>query len=137
MIQGVYGLNIAVKDLEAATQKYEGILGVKPTKFLGEEDFAFPGLKGVLFDVGGFLIHLVTSLTENTSIAKFLNSKGEGLFLLSLRSDNVQQDMDRISSAGTTFVLDKPSSGKFGTVNFIHPKTAHGVQLEIYDPESC
>lgn len=136
MIKGVYGLNIAVKDLDAAVQKYEGLLGMKPVKLLGDEDFAFPGLRGALFDVGGFLIHIVTSVSENTSIAKFLNSKGEGFFLLSLRSDNVQEDVERISQAGSSFVLEKPLSGKFGTVNFIHPKSAHGVQIEVYDPES-
>jgi methylmalonyl-CoA epimerase len=135
MITGVYGMNIAVKDLDAAVKKYEGLLGVKPLKFVGEEEFAFPGLKGAVFDVGGFLIHLVTSVADNTSIAKFLNTKGEGVFLVSLRSDNVQEDTERITEAGAVFVLDKPASGKFGTVNFIHPKSAHGVQMEIYDPE--
>ena len=135
MIQGVYGMNIAVKDLDAAGKKYEGLLGVKPLKFVGEEEFAFPGLKGAVFDVGGFLLHLVTSVADNTSIAKFLNTKGEGVFLVSLRSDNVQEDTERIAGAGAVFVLDQPAKGKFGTVNFIHPKTAHGLQIEVYDPE--
>ena len=136
MIKGVYGMNIAVKDLDAAVKKYEGLLGVKPLKFVGEEEFAFPGLKGAVFDVGGFLLHLVTSVADNTSIAKFLNTKGEGIFLVSFRSDNVQEDTVRMTGAGAAFVLDQPVSGKFGTVNFIHPKSAHGVQFEVYDPEA-
>ncbi|HBW37699.1 VOC family protein [Desulfosporosinus sp. BICA1-9] len=135
MIKSVYGLNIAVKDLDAAVKKYEGMLGAKPVKVLGEEDFAFPGLKGVVFDVGGVLIHLIASLTDSTAIAKFLNSKGEGVFLVSLKSDNVQEDMGRMTEAGAIFVLDKPAAGNFGTANFIHPKSAHGVQIEVYDPE--
>ncbi|MHB1405469.1 MAG: VOC family protein [Desulfitobacteriaceae bacterium] len=135
MIKSVYGLNIAVKDLDTAALKYERMLGVKPVKILGEEDFAFPGLKGVVFDVGGVLIHLIASLTDNTAIAKFLNSKGEGVFLVSLRSDNVQEDMERMTEAGAVFVLDQPAAGKFGTANFIHPKSAYGVQIEVYDPE--
>ena len=136
MITGVYGMNIAVKDLDAAVKKYEGLLGVKPLKFVGEDEFAFPGLKGAVFDVGGFYLHLVTSVDDNTSIAKFVNTKGEGVFLVSLRSDNVQEDTERITQAGAVFVLDKPVSGKFGTVNFIHPKSAHGVQIEVYNPEA-
>lgn len=136
MIKGVYGLNIAVKDLDEAVQKFEGLFGMKPTKMMGDGDFAFPGLKGALFDVNGFMLHLVTSTNDETSIAKFLNSKGDGVFLLSLRSDNVQEDSARIAEAGFKFVLEKPLSGQFGTVNFIHPKSANGVQMEVYDPDS-
>jgi len=136
LIKGVYGMNIAVKDLAAAVKKYEGLLGVKPLKFVAEDEFAFPGLKGAVFEVGGFYLHLVTSVADNTSIAKFLNTKGEGVFLVSLKSDNVQDDTERMTGAGAAFVLNQPVSGKFGTVNFIHPKSAHGLQLEIYDPDA-
>jgi len=40
-----------------------------------------------------------------------------------------------MTEAGAIFVLDKPAAGNFGTANFIHPKSAHGVQIEVYDPE--
>lgn len=135
MIKGVYGLNIAVKDLDAAVKKYNDILGQKPARMLGGGDFAFPGLKGAAYDLNGFILHLITG-EENTSVGKFVASKGEGVFLLSLRSDNVEGDMGRMTEGGALFVMDKPLKGGFGTANFIHPKSTHGVQIEVYDPDA-
>ena len=135
MIKGVYGLNIAVKDLDAAVKKYTDILGQEPVRMLGRSDFAFPGLKGAAFDVNGFILQIIAG-EENTSVGKFVGSKGEGVFLLSLRSDNVEEDMAKMTEGGAAFVMDKPLKGNFGTVNFIHPKSTHGVQIEVYDPNS-
>lgn len=135
MIKGVYGLNIAVKDLDAAVKKYNDILGQKPARMLGGGDFAFPGLKGAAYDLNGFILHLIAG-EENTSVGKFVASKGEGVFLLSLRSDNVEADMGKMTEGGAVFVMDKPLKGGFGTANFIHPKSTHGVQIEVYDPDA-
>ncbi len=135
MIKGVYGVNIAVKDIDEAVKKYTDLLGQKPAKMLGNNDFAVPGLKGAAFDLNGFILHIIAG-EENTSIAKFVASKGEGLFLMSLRSDNVEEDMAKMREAGAAFVMDKPMKGNFGTANFIHPKSTHGVQIEVYDPDT-
>lgn len=136
MIKGVYGANIAVKELDTAVKKYTELLGQKPAKMLGGSDFAVPGLKGAAFDINGFILNLIASESENTSIAKFVSSKGEGLFLISLRSDNVEEDMAKMKEAGAAFVMDQPMKGNFGTANFIHPKSTHGVQIELYDPDT-
>jgi len=135
VIKGVHGINIAVRDLEEAVKKFEGLLGSKPTKRLTGDQFAVPGLKGAVFDLNGFVFNIIASESENSSIAKFVSAKGEGVFLLSLRSDNVEEDMARLREAGAIFVMDQPMKGKFGTANFIHPKSAHGVQIEVYDPD--
>ncbi len=135
MIKGVYGINVAVKDLDEAVKKYEGLLGSKPKKMLASEDFAVPGLKGAVFELNGFVFNIIASESEDSSIAKFVSTKGEGLFLISLRSDNVEEDMARLREAGAKFIMDQPMKGKFGTANFIHPKSAHGVQIEVYDPD--
>lgn len=134
MIKGVYGANIAVKNLDSAVEKYTGLLGQKPARMLGGNDFAVPGLKGAAFDLNGFILHIIAG-EEKTSIAKFVESKGEGVFLISLRSDNVEEDMAKMKEAGAAFVMDKPMKGNFGTANFIHPKSTHGVQIELYDPD--
>lgn len=135
MIKGVFGMNIAVKDLDAAVKKYSEMLGQQPVRLLGDGDFAFPGLRGAAYDLNGFILHLIAG-EENTSVGKFVGAKGEGVFLLSLRSDNVEEDTSKMSAAGALFVMDKPLKGSFGTANFIHPKSTHGVQIEVYDPDA-
>ena len=43
--------------------------------------------------------------------------------------------MAKMKENGAIFVMDQPMKGSFGTANFIHPKSAHGVQIEVYDPD--
>lgn len=133
MITKFYGLNIAVKDLPEATERYRKLLGLEP-KHMPESGFAFPGLEGTQFDLGGVKIHLITSKQPNTSIAKFLEAKGEGLFLISLASDDIENDVPKAEAAGAKFISPTIFSGNFGKVNFIHPKSTNGVQIEIYQP---
>lgn len=134
MIKGIYGVNIAVRDLQEATGKYETLFGVKAEP-LGENDFAFPGLKGAKLNIKGVVITLISSTDENTSVARFLNNKGEGLFLISLEVDDVDSSVEELKNKGFQFVLRESSRGDYGEVNFAHPKSAHGVQIELYRPK--
>src|SRR3546814_14655703 len=130
MIKGIYGLNIAVADLDTASAKYEKVLGV-PGKFIGAEKFAFPGLKGTNFNVDGFHLNLIASTQPDTSIAKFIEKKGEGVFLVSLEVGDLDQALSEMQAVGLTPLLKESAKGAFGEVNFIHPKEMNGVQLDI------
>lgn len=134
MIKGIYGINIAVKDLDEAVRKYEGMFEVK-SEPMGEGDFAFPGLIGAKLDINGTVISLISYSDENTSVAKFINTRGEGLFLLSIEVDDIEEDVEKLEDKGLTFVLSETLGGDYGKVNFVHPKSTHGVQLEIYQPK--
>ena len=82
-IKGIYGINVAVRNLEEAVRKYEAFFGVKAQSF-GSEFFAFPGLVGAQFNINGFHLNLIASLEDGTSVAQFLERRGEGVFLLSV-----------------------------------------------------
>jgi methylmalonyl-CoA epimerase len=133
MIKGIYGVNIAVRDLEKAVEMYERLFGVKSVP-LGEGDFAFSGLVGAKLEINGTFISLVSPTDENTAVAKFLETRGEGVFLLSVEVDNIDADVEKMRNEGLNFVLKDNLGGNYGSVNFAHPKSAHGVQLEIYQP---
>jgi len=133
MIERLYGINIAVKDFDAAVKKYSDVLGLEaiPTK---PEDFAFPGLKGASFHLGDVSINLIASDNPDTSIYKFVESRGEGVFLISLKVSDVEQDMKELTEKGVRFVSEKPLAYATGKVNFGHPKSLHGVQIEFIQP---
>jgi methylmalonyl-CoA epimerase len=133
MIKGIYGINVAVKNLDAAVERYEAVFGVKAER-LAAGDFAFPGLSGAKLDVNGFYLTLIASSSPDSSVAKFLERKGEGVFLLSVAVDQIDQDTEALKRRGLQFILDKSATGAFGAVNFVHPKSMHGVQVEIYQP---
>ena len=133
MIKGIYGINIAVHDLEKATQTYERAFGVK-SEPVGESGFAFPGIRGSKFNLNGFHMNLITSDDESTSVGRFLSQKGEGFFLLSVEASDLDSDVQSFIDKGFKPLLAESARGGFGAVNFLHPKQLNGVQLEIYQP---
>lgn len=133
MIKKIYGVNIAVNDLAEATKTYERFFGVKSIP-IESSFFAFPGLEGAELDIAGFRINLIASKEAGTSVANFLEKRGEGLFLLSVEVDSMEADSEAFKKDGFRFLIDEPVNGPFGAVNFIHPKSMHGVQIEVYEP---
>ena len=75
MIKGIYTTNIAIKNLDKPIARYQSVFRVKAER-LGETDLAFPGLAGARLNVNGFYITLITSSSEDTSMARFLEKKG-------------------------------------------------------------
>ena len=133
MIKGFFGVNIAVKDLKAATAKYEALLGV-PAQEATPEDFAFPNINGVGFNFHGVLISLLTSEDQGNPVGAFLSKRGEGIILISIKADDIENDVEALRQKGLSFLLPEVFPGPFGKVNFIPPKTMHGVQIEIIQP---
>jgi methylmalonyl-CoA/ethylmalonyl-CoA epimerase len=129
----VHGVNIAVRDLEHWTHRYEEMLGVKGEP-VAEAGFAFPGLRGTSFDLKGFNLNLISSDDPTTSVGRFLERKGDGFFLLSLRVDDVDQATAELREQGIPLLLDTPARGETHLpVNFVHPREMGGVQIEIIE----
>jgi methylmalonyl-CoA epimerase len=135
MIKGFYGVSIAVKDLDEAAKKYSEVLGMEPVTYKPEE-LAMPCLKGVRFRVGDVTISLIASEQPNTAVAKFVETRGEGIFLASLEVSDVEQDMKELVAKGVQMVVDKPIDTASGKLVFGHPKSMHGVQFEFIQPKS-
>lgn len=133
MSLAVNGINIAVNDLASATARYEKLFNVKG-EHVGPDGFAFPGLEGTRLDVGGFIISLIASTEQGTSVARFLERHGEGVFLFSAKVDDLAAATAELKQQGLTPLLDEAVSGGFGAVNFYHPKSLNGVQLELIQP---
>lgn len=130
MIKRIIGVNIAVKDLDAAAKRYEEVLGVKP-EYLKTEDFALPGIKGAFFRVGNELINLLTSEEPGNPITRFLETKGEGLFLIEFEVTDAEQDTKDLLKKGVKLVGDTPLPFVGGKVNFSHPKSMHGAMMSF------
>ena len=134
MIKKFFSINIAVKNLEEAIAKYQSLLGSKPRISSDPKDFAFPGITAASFNLSGVFINLLTTSQSDNPVGKFLASKGEGLLLISVMSDDFEKDIAELSAKGLSFVSPKGFEGGYGKVNFIHPKTMNGVQVEVIQP---
>ena len=134
MIKGIYGFNVVVKDLEKSVRKYEEIFGVKAQLLEEGLDFAFPGIKGAKLNINGIRINLITPVKEDNQLAKFIEKKGEGLYLVSVEVDNIEEDVKMLKEKGMVLTFETPLEGRYGKVTFTHPKSLFGVLLEIYQP---
>ena len=129
MIKGIYGINIAVSNYKEGLKRFEEVLNVKPVHF-NDNDFAFPNLEGARFFLGNVALSPIGTKSENTSISKFLNKRGDGVFLISILVDDIEKDVEDMKSKGIQFVMDIKEV-PLGRVTFTHPKSFFGIQFEI------
>ena len=128
MIKRFIDVGIAVKDLDAAAKKYSEVLGVKP-RILPRKHYAYSGLKGARFCIGEVTISLVASEKAGDPVARFLETRGEGVNHISFEVTDIEQDMRDLAGKGVKLASDRPLAFSDGKVIFAHPKSLHGVQI--------
>jgi methylmalonyl-CoA/ethylmalonyl-CoA epimerase len=133
MVKSIFSINIAVRDLPAATKRYQDFFGVTAEQ-RGPERFAFPGLRGVRLTVGGMRLNLITPEQPGTNVGRFLDKHGEGVFLVSAEVEDMQAQLDTLGGLGIKPLLPESAAGAWGVVNFIHPREMNGVQFELIQP---
>jgi methylmalonyl-CoA epimerase len=134
VIRQFIDVGIAVKNLEAAVATYSSVLGVMP-RILTQTDYAYPGLQGARFYLGNATISLVASDDARTPIARFLETRGEGINHLTLEVTDLEQDIAHLSEQGVEFLTEKPLDFPEGRVIFAHPESLHGVQIAFVQPK--
>jgi methylmalonyl-CoA epimerase len=130
MIRRFIDVGIAVKDLKAAVATYSGVLGRTP-RMLTHADYAYPGLKGARFYLGNATISLVASDDPRSIIARFIETRGEGLNHLTLEVTNLEEDIAAFAEGDVGFLTEKPLDFPEGSVIFAHPRSLHGVQIAL------
>jgi len=125
-------LGIAVKSLATAKKFYEQ-LGLK---VLPEEEVAREKVRVAMVPVGETRIELLEPTTEDSTIAKFLVKRGEGLHHVSLAVDDLAGTVERLKSEGVRLVNDQIQIGAGGHLYvFVHPSSTGGVLLELCEDQ--
>ncbi len=85
--------------------------------------------------VGSAQIQLMAPLDETSTIAKFIDKRGPGLQQLAYRVSDIDALTDRLREQGVRLLYDAPRRGTADSrINFIHPKDAGGVLIELVEP---
>lgn len=122
-------IGIAVKDLELAKHTFAQLLG---TDFYKEEVVESEGVTTVFFKVGEVKIELLQATKADSSIAKFIDNRGEGIHHIAFAVDSVEEKAASLNDNGFVVLNDNPKSGADNKlINFVHPKSAHGVLVEL------
>ena len=132
MITALDHIAVAVPDLEASIKRFMEDFCLD---YQGSEDVADAKTSTAFFPVPATSIELVHPLNGEGPIAGYLEKKGGGLHHLCFRSDNIEEDIERLKAKGYQFLSDGPSNGAHNSkVIFIHPKSCDGVLIEINQP---
>jgi methylmalonyl-CoA/ethylmalonyl-CoA epimerase len=83
----------------------------------------------------GAAVQLLAPLGPTSTIAKFLDRSGPGLQQLAYRVTDIEAAMQALRATGVRLLYDAPRRGTAGSkINFIHPKDAGGVLVELVQP---
>lgn len=129
-ISHIEHLGIAVKSIEEAVPYYENILGVK---CYAVEEVADQKVKTAFFKVGETKIELLEPTSEESTIAKFIEKRGEGIHHLAFAvADGVANALAEVEEKGVRLIDKAPRKGAEGLdIAFLHPKSTHGVLTEL------
>jgi methylmalonyl-CoA epimerase len=123
-------LGIAVKSLSAAKAVYEK-LGLQVSD---EETVAAEQVRLAMVPVGESRLELLEPTSETSTIAKFINKRGEGLHHVCLRVADLRSAVERLKSEGVRLVSDEIKVGAGGhRYVFVHPASTSGVLLELVE----
>ncbi|AKK02896.1 methylmalonyl-CoA epimerase [Corynebacterium epidermidicanis] len=130
-------VGIAVPDFDAAVEFYRSAFGwVNHHEEVNEEQGvreAMIGPKDATERDG--MIQLLAPLNEESTIAKFLDKKGPGLQQMCLRTNNMDALVEHLRAQGVRLLYPEAKIGTGGArINFVHPKDAGGVLLELTEP---
>ncbi len=123
-------VGIAVKNLDDAVHVYRDILGFKVE---GIHVLAERKVRVALVSAGGETrIELLEPLGNDSTIAKFLESHGEGIHHFAVEVKDIESVLAELKRKGVTLIDDKPRNGAEGKkIAFVHPKSTNGVLLEL------
>jgi methylmalonyl-CoA/ethylmalonyl-CoA epimerase len=126
----VHHVAVVVRDLDAALAFYRDKLRLPLDVVLPIES---DGVRIAFLPVGESSIELVEPTNRETGVARFLENRGEGFHHVCLEVDDIAAELDRLAGEGVELVDTAPRRGAEGPVAFIHPRSCHGVLVELIE----
>lgn len=130
MIKKVHHIGIAVNNLQESVAIFEKLLGVKahltgaPCQKVSEARFMMDGVE----------INLLEPTGPDSTVAKFLERRGEGLHHVALEVEDVDAELKIMEGKGFQLIDREGRPGVAGRIGFLHPKSANGVLVELVEP---
>lgn len=127
-------LGIAVRSIDAALPYYEKTLGLKCEHV---EEVPSQKVRTAFLSVGEVHLELLEPTADDSPIAKFLETRGEGIHHIAFATDDIGAQLEQAKSAGTRLIHEVPIDGAGDKlVAFLHPKSTFGVLTEFCQPKS-
>ena len=122
-------IGVAVKSIEEGKKFYTDILGLVMEKMEVVEE---QKVKTGFFPITDGEIELLESTEPDGPVAKYIESRGEGIQHIAFRVENIEEALKELKEKGVRLIDQEPRKGACGArIAFIHPKETHGVLIEL------
>jgi methylmalonyl-CoA epimerase len=126
----IHHVAVVVRDLDAAVRFYRDTLGMPLELVLPVPS---DQVRIGFLTVGESRIELVEPTSDDTGVARFLASRGEGFHHVCFEVPDIAATLDELAAGGIELIDRGPRAGADGPVAFIHPRSAHGVLVELVE----
>jgi methylmalonyl-CoA/ethylmalonyl-CoA epimerase len=130
-IKRINHIAILVDDLDSSLEFWRDALGLELAQVQDN-----PGEQAMIafLPTGDSEIELVEPTTDSSGLARYLEKRGPGMHHICLEVDDIAAMLDRLREKGVQLINEQPKTGADGRkYAFIHPKSAHGVMVELYE----
>ena len=126
----VHHVAIIVRSIEGALGLYRDLLGLPLETIM---DIESDRVRIAFLGVGESKIELVQPTDDATGVARFLANKGEGFHHVCFEVANLAEELTRLGVDGVELIDSAPRRGAEGPVAFLHPRSCHGVLVELIE----
>jgi methylmalonyl-CoA epimerase len=126
----VHHVAVVVKSIEAALGMYRDMLGLPLEAIM---DIESDHVRIAFLGVGESKVELVQPTDDTTGVARFLANKGEGFHHVCFEVANLTEELTRLGIDGVELIDTAPRRGAEGPVAFLHPRSCHGVLVELIE----
>jgi methylmalonyl-CoA/ethylmalonyl-CoA epimerase len=131
-VKAINHIGIAVRSIDAQRPFYEGTLG---GVFEGVEEVPDQKVRVGFFRINDVRLELLEPIDPSSTIATFLEKRGEGLHHLAFTVEDIQARIAELKQAGLRMIDESPRPGAHHMqIAFIHPKSTLGVLTELCEP---
>lgn len=122
-------IGIAIKDAEVSVPLFNKLFHSTPYK---TEVVESEQVKTIFYQVGPNKIELLEATSPDSTIAKFIEKKGEGMHHIAYDVTDIYAEMERLKAEGFQFIHEQPKQGADNKlIAFLHPKSTNGVLIEL------
>lgn len=125
---------VVVRDIDEALPRYAALFGLTAPE--GVRTVDAQGVRLCFLPTGAApaaRIELIQPIDAHSGVARFLESRGEGLHHVCFGTTDVAAELARLDAAGAELIDQAPRPGADGSVAFIHPRTLSGVLWELLE----
>ena len=131
-VKAINHIGIAVRSIEAQRPYYEGTLGAE---FEGIEEVPSQKVRVGFFRIGDVRLELLEPADPTSTVAAFLDKKGEGLHHVAFTVDDIEARIAELKGSGLRMIDEVPRPGAHHMrIAFVHPKSTFGVLTELCEP---